>query len=79
MTVSRRKLELLIIVDAPAALCLVLSAVVGMGSNAGIGLVVAAGVLILFGWTLTLGGRYPSNTGTHQNPSRRGVSVINRE
>jgi len=74
----RRALKFLIIADGAAALCLALSAIVGMGSAAGIGLVVLAGVLILIGWIVTLGGRYSRSAGTHQDTTRPGTKIINR-
>jgi hypothetical protein len=80
MRTKRRNLKLLIAVDAPAAVLLVLALVIGRGSNgAAIALVVAAGILIAIGLTITLFGLHPRSSGASQDAMRPGVKVVDRE
>jgi hypothetical protein len=80
MRTKRQNLKLLIAADAPAAVLLVLALVIGHASSgAAIALVVAAGVLIAIGLTITLFGLHPRSSGASQDAMRPGVKVIDRE
>jgi hypothetical protein len=80
MRIRRRTLNLLIAVDVPAAILIVLGIIIGPhSSGAGIALGVAAGVLIAIGWSITLFGRRPTNSGFIRDTTRPGIKVVERE